>query len=195
MLCVLDQCEFLSKKTRKKKSTSENFPKWLSCLINSCLKSLHCHTSSICYLFLFNTPELSWTVIPSLCVLVVRPCPTLCDPMDLTLPLSVGFSRQEYWSGLPFPPAGDLLNPGIEPRSPVLQSDSLLSEPPGKPSLIPYLHSVCCSLRNFWFHKCDEGARKLLWNSQRGLYLHICTSRNRSVFRTPFSWFRVFQVE
>ena len=48
-------------------------------------------------------------------------------------PLSMGFSMQEYWSGLPFPPQGDLPNPGINPRSPALQTDSLLSEPPGKP--------------------------------------------------------------
>ena len=47
-------------------------------------------------------------------------------------PLSVGFSRQEYWSGLPFPSPGDLLNPGIEPGSPALQADALPSEPPGK---------------------------------------------------------------
>ena len=44
----------------------------------------------------------------------------------------MGFSRQEYWSGLPFPSPGDFPNPGIEPRSPTLQADSLLSEPPGK---------------------------------------------------------------
>ena len=44
--------------------------------------------------------------------------------------LSMGFSRQEYWSELPFPSSGDLLNPGIEPMSPALQTDSLLSEPP-----------------------------------------------------------------
>ena len=48
-------------------------------------------------------------------------------------PLSVGFSRQEYWSGLPFPSPGDLPDQGIEPRSPVLQADALPSEPPGKP--------------------------------------------------------------
>ena len=47
--------------------------------------------------------------------------------------LSVGFPRQEYWSGLPFPPPGNLPNPGIEPMSLALQADSLLSEPPGKP--------------------------------------------------------------
>ena len=44
-----------------------------------------------------------------------------------------GFSRQEYWSGLPCLPPGDLPNPGIEPRYPALQTDSLPSEPPGKP--------------------------------------------------------------
>ena len=47
-------------------------------------------------------------------------------------PLSVYFSRQEYWSGLPFPSQGDLPNPGIEARSPMLQRDSLPSEPLGK---------------------------------------------------------------
>ena len=50
-------------------------------------------------------------------------------------PLSIGFPRQEYWSGLPFPFPGNLLNPGIESRSPALQVDSLLTEPPGKPSI------------------------------------------------------------
>ena len=48
-------------------------------------------------------------------------------------PLSMGFSRQEYWSGLPCPPPGDFPNPGVEPRSPALQSYSVLSEPPGQP--------------------------------------------------------------
>ena len=47
-------------------------------------------------------------------------------------PLSMGFSRQEYWSGLPFPSPGDLPDSEIEPRSPAWQADSLLSEPPGK---------------------------------------------------------------
>ena len=47
-------------------------------------------------------------------------------------PLSMGFSRQEYWSGEPFPSPGDLPNPGMEPRSPTLQVDSLPTEPPGK---------------------------------------------------------------
>ena len=48
--------------------------------------------------------------------------------------LSMGFSRQEHWSGLPFPSPGDLSDPGIEPGSSTLQADSLPSEPPGKPA-------------------------------------------------------------
>ena len=45
--------------------------------------------------------------------------------------LSMRFSRQQYWSGLPFPSPGDLPDPGIEPSSPALQADALSSEPPG----------------------------------------------------------------
>ena len=78
-----------------------------------------------------------------------------CDPMDYTSepvkllsrvwlfatpwtiayqsPPSMEFSRQKYWSGLPFPSRGDLPDPGIEPRSPTLQADALPCEPPGKP--------------------------------------------------------------
>ena len=48
-------------------------------------------------------------------------------------PPSMGLSRQEYWSGLPFPSPGDLPDPGIKPRSPALEADTLTSEPPGKP--------------------------------------------------------------
>ena len=65
---------------------------------------------------------------------VAQSCPTLCDPWMVAYqaPLSIAFSRQEYWSGLPFPSPGDLPNPGIEPGSPALQADALPSEPPGK---------------------------------------------------------------
>ena len=64
----------------------------------------------------------SWIkLIATLCKIeVAQSCPTLCDPMDSSLhqaPPSMGFSRQEYWSGLPFPSPGNLPNPGIEPRS------------------------------------------------------------------------------
>ena len=53
---------------------------------------------------------------------------------------SMGFSRQEYWSGLPFPFPGDLADPGIEPGSPALEADALTSEPPGKPTNPNILH-------------------------------------------------------
>ena len=70
-----------------------------------------------------------------LCVLVAQSCLTLCNLMDCSpqAPLSVGFPRQEYWNGLPFPSSGDPLNLAIELRSSALQADSLPSEPPGKP--------------------------------------------------------------
>ena len=54
-------------------------------------------------------------------------------------PLSVEFSRQEYWTGLPFSSPGDFPDPGIEPGSPTLQSDTLPSEPPGKPWMVTWL--------------------------------------------------------
>ena len=62
----------------------------------------------------------------------VRPCTTLWTAARQAS-LSMKFSRQEYWNGLPCPPPEDLPNPGIEPRSPASQADSLLSEPLGKP--------------------------------------------------------------
>ena len=52
----------------------------------------------------------------------------------LQAPLSIGFSRQEYWSGLPFPPPGDLPNPGMKPKSPALAGRFFTAGPPGKPS-------------------------------------------------------------
>ena len=69
----------------------------------------------------------------SLC-LVVQSCLTLCDSVDCSPPgYSVhGILQARLWSGLPCPPPEDLLNPGIEPRSPTLQVDSLPTEPPGK---------------------------------------------------------------
>ena len=67
-------------------------------------------------------------------VLVSQSSLTLCDPMDCSPPgpLSMEFSRQEHWNGLPFPSPADLPNPGIEPRSAALQADSLPSEPPAR---------------------------------------------------------------
>ena len=70
-------------------------------------------------------------------VLVAQSCLTLLQPHGLYVArqasLSMGFSRQEYWSGLPFPSPGNLPNSGIEAGPPALQADSLPSEPSGKP--------------------------------------------------------------
>ena len=61
---------------------------------------------------------------------VAELCPTLVTPWTVAhqAPLSMGFSRQEYWSGLPFPSSRDLPDPGIKPGSPTLQADSLPNE-------------------------------------------------------------------
>ena len=64
-------------------------------------------------------------------MLVTQSCPTLCYPMSPP-GSSVEFSRQEYWSGLPFPSPGNLPDPETEPGSPALQADSLLSDPSGE---------------------------------------------------------------
>ena len=78
----------------------------------------------VMYICVYNIPEVS----------VTQSCPTLCDPVDCSLQasLSLEFSRQEHWSGLPCPPPGDFPDPGLKSRSPALQADSLPSEPLGK---------------------------------------------------------------
>ena len=71
-------------------------------------------------------------------VLAAQSCTTLHDPVNRGArqsPLAIESSKQEYWTGLPFPPPGDLPNPAIEPRCPALQADSLSTEPQGSPGL------------------------------------------------------------
>ena len=77
-------------------------------------------------------------------------------------PLSMGFSRQEYWSGLLFPPPGDPPKPGIEPRSPTLQADALTSAPPGNwqklsPSLAIITLNVNANELNYLIKKTVNG--------------------------------------
>ena len=76
----------------------------------------------------------------------------------------MGFSRPEYWSGLPFPSPGDLPDPGIEPGSPALQADALPSEPPGK--LMQMLNKVkedAILDENRWKpEKNDQGKKHIL---------------------------------
>ena len=87
-----------------------------------------------------HTEGLTHTTAPPLVAILCVPCAQSClfvTPWTVScqVPLSLGFARQEYWSGLPFPTPGDLLNPGMEPASPVplvLQVDSLPTEPSGK---------------------------------------------------------------
>ena len=66
---------------------------------------------------------------------VTQPCPTPWT-VDCLASLFMEFSRQEYWNGLPFPSPGHLPDPVIKPWSPILQTDSSLSKPPGKPIYI-----------------------------------------------------------
>ena len=73
-------------------------------------------------------------------------CPTLTTPWTAACqaPLSIGLSRQEYWSGLPFPSPEDLPYPGIKPGSPALQADSLLTELPGNSMyILRFVYTVC----------------------------------------------------
>ena len=84
-------------------------------------------------MWLLSFPK-SYLKIHRICmkVLVGRLCLTLCDSMDyiaLQSPLSMGFPRQKYWNGLPFPSPGDLPDPVIKSGSPILQEDSLPSGP------------------------------------------------------------------
>ena len=96
-------------------------------------------------------------------------CVLVCSIMSHSLwtiaypaPLYMGFSQQEYWSGLPFPPPGDLPDPGIEPMSPALQADSLPSEPSGKYPITPYqkhFSSIPCKFKavpGMWFHPSGD---------------------------------------
>ena len=88
------------------------------------------HNSALkCHRIVFPFPKVS----------VAQSCPTLWTPWTIAYqaPLSMGFSRQEYWHRLPGPPPGNLPNPGIKLRSPALQADSLPSESPGKPFHFP----------------------------------------------------------
>ena len=88
-------------------------------------------------------------------LLVTQSCLTLCNPMNCLPDTSVcSISQQKYWSGLPFPSPGDLLDPGNEPGSPDQQADSVLSEPPGD--------AITVKIYSFHFERSREF---LLWHS------------------------------
>ena len=124
----------------------------------------------------FAYPFISWwtfELFPLVHAQVLQSCPTLCDRMDHSpqLPLSMGFSRQEYQSGLSCPLPGDFPNPGIEPVfpiSPAVQAESLPTEPPRKPSftLLAIMNNaatniciqVLCGHRLSVFWLCPAGS-------------------------------------
>ena len=107
-------------------------------------------------------------------------------------PLSMGFSRQEYWSGLPFPSLGDLPNPGIKPVSPALQADTLPSEPPGNvcfmylgdPILVAYVFTIvmyswidpliCVPRVSFSCHLPLQDSPRSTGRSETGLLSYDC---------------------
>ena len=107
---------------------------------------------------LFNNVSQMPRAVPTICVCVcvksLSRVRLFATPWTVArqAPLSMGFSRQGYWSGLPFPSPGDLPNPGIEPGSPALQEDALLSEPSRKPQVSFKTHS----LENFNWSRKDS---------------------------------------
>ena len=114
-----------------------------------------CVCKSFSCVWLFTTP---WTVA--------------CQAL-----LSMGFSRQEYWSVLQFPSPGDLPDPGIKPGSPALQADSLLSEPPGKHYLNKFQEFFCWECYSYWSSfkfVLRDGTQlpqvRLLWSGGAGCY-------------------------
>ena len=128
-----------------------NFPTGFSCLGGRAVGVCVDHSTFPPLNFVTCTP---WASVYHACS-VAQSCPAVRGSVDCTCqaPLSMGFSRQGYWSGLPFLSPGDLPNPGIEPRSPALQADSLLTELQGKPLaqgtrhttlLKPLTHSQTC---------------------------------------------------
>ena len=120
--------------------------------------------------FLMNTVAAAAAATKSL-----QSCPTLCDPRGAhQAPPSLGFSRQEHWSGLPFPSPGDPPDPGVKPGSPALQADSLPSLPRGH-------NSAPNSLE-----KDLEKASTVKWWETKSMWPH--SGKGGGVHRRPGNW-------
>ena len=123
--------------------------------------------------------------------LIPKLSPTHATPWTVAClaPLSMGFSRQDWWSGLPFPSPGDLPNPGTEPESPVLQADALLSEPPGKPLKRKGPSFFCTAVRGCKVSKCCSPWCGTLLRPGKApqcmQILVICTTSSFLVWRGP----------
>ena len=136
------------------KKATKCFPKpWCHFIPQPCPPHAHQHLVRSVYLVLsilgvlFNGCSVSTKWLCS----VTQFCPTLW-PHGLWAFLSVEFSRQEYWSRLPFPSSGDLPDPGIKPESPALAGGFLTTEPPGKPpSKFLGRHKFCESCSEYLY--------------------------------------------
>ena len=120
-----------------------------------------------------------------------------CEPMDYSLqaPLSMGFSRQEYWSGLPLPSPGDLPDPGIEPGSPALQVSYINQLYKHKllriyesrilePCLLDYIFFLLHMSKDYFFFYfiCLKGGEKLMYFQKQDLLVGKFKSNKNSVF-------------
>ena len=140
-------------------------------------------------------------------VKITQSCPTLCDPWAVAhqVPLSREFSRQEYWSGLPFSSSGGLLNPRIKLGSPALQADSSPCEPPRKPVLCTYInidircHGYWTELGSAcWMHSkatqlttaCGDGKYSVYCRCQGREWETSLSSTAKVVFEVGFSFFK-----
>ena len=110
----------------------------------------------------FTFSDLMTTAIGYLCM-CAQSCTTLWNPWTVAhhAPLSMEFSRQEYWSGLPVPSQGDLPNPGIEPRSPTLQADSSPAKPQGPKN--PGMGSLSLLQEIFLTQESNRGLLHCRW--------------------------------
>ena len=116
--------------------------------------------------------------------LFVTPLTVACQA-----PLFLGFSRHEYWSGLPCPSPGDLPDPGIEPRSPTLWADSLSSEPPGK-SQRKLIRVTYLKL----FLPCDQGLGSL-WTPEIIIHDYMCMWKKITYLNRFFTEFLTIKCE
>ena len=118
--------------------------------------------SRSCFPVLHHFPEFAQVKLFSHVWLFATPWTVACQA-----PLFMGFSRQEYWSGLSFPPPKDLPNPGTKPASPALVGGYLITEPPGKPRITYWkIHkwnsmSEICFVFTSKGRKCGDGCTKI----------------------------------